>query len=319
MPFSIKNDMLFCADKICKSKNQTLSLIHYLSTLISFLLLLQYNIIENQMKTTFKEFAFILMISFIFLSCNSRNDNEPVIKFKTSKGDIVVKLYAETPQHRDNFVKLVESGYYNGVLFHRVIRDFMIQAGDPDSRKAKKNQMLGSGDVPYSIPAEIVYPQFFHKRGALAAARQGDDVNPERASSGAQFYLVQGRIFTDLKLDSLELKRKEKIVFKEFSLKWDSLDIKNKNTTEKIQIALRDSIMKEVEMNVTKEQKYKYTPKQRETYKTVGGTPHLDGEYTVFGEVIKGIEVVSNISVVKTNKADRPLDNVRILSATRIR
>ena len=132
-----------------------------------------------------KTIVFLLLNVIIASSCSQRNDNEPVIKFKTSEGTIVVKLYPETPKHRDNFVKLVEAGFYEGVLFHRVIADFMIQAGDPDSKNAGKRAMLGSGDVKYTVPAEIVYPKYYHKKGALAAARQGDDTNPERASSGA--------------------------------------------------------------------------------------------------------------------------------------
>ena len=155
-------------------------------------------------------FLFVIA-ALAFSSCNKRNDLEPEIKFKTTEGTIVVRLYAETPKHRDNFVKLVESGYYNGMLFHRVIRDFMIQSGDPESKKAKKKQFLGSGDVKYSIPAEIVYPRYYHKKGALAAARQGDDTNPERASSGGQFYFVKGHKFTDKQLDSLESVRKIKV------------------------------------------------------------------------------------------------------------
>lgn len=273
------------------------------------------------MKLTNNIISLMLVLIAVMTACSSRNDNEPEIKFKTTKGTIVVKLYAETPLHRDNFVKLVESGYYNGVLFHRVIRDFMIQAGDPASRHARKNQMLGSGDVPYTIPAEIVYPKYFHKKGALAAARQSDDINPERASSGAQFYLVQGKIFTDAQLDTLEMKRKTKYVQQLFDKSWEAL---SKNLSEKkiklnnLQIAhLRDSLLKNAEKKVEDEKKFTFNAEQRQSYKTVGGTPHLDGEYTVFGEVIKGLDIVSNISVVKTGKLDRPIDNVRILSATR--
>lgn len=275
------------------------------------------------MKSTINKIALMLVLIAVITACSTRNDNEPVIKFKTTKGTIVVKLYAETPLHRDNFVKLVESGYYNGVLFHRVIRDFMIQAGDPASRNARKNQMLGSGDVSYTIPAEIVYPKYFHKKGALAAARQGDDINPERASSGAQFYLVQGKFFTDAQLDTLEMKRKTKYVQQLFDKNWEVL---SKNLSEKkiklnnLQIAhLRDSLLTDAEKKVEVEKKFTFNPEQRLSYKTIGGTPHLDGEYTVFGEVIKGLDIVSNISVVKTGKFDRPIDNVRILSATRIK
>jgi len=155
---------------------------------------------------------------------------EPVIKFKTTAGNIVVKLYPETPKHRDNCVKLVEAGYYDGVLFHRVIADFMIQAGDPDSRNAKRSASLGSGDVKYTIPAEIVYPKYYHKKGALAAARQGDQVNPERASSGAQFYFVQGRLFTDQELNGIEKSNERKLEAKLFQEMLNNKQDEVKNT-----------------------------------------------------------------------------------------
>ncbi len=258
-----------------------------------------------------------------FTSCNKRNDLEPEIKFKTTEGTIVVRLYAETPQHRDNFVKLVESGYYNGMLFHRVIKDFMIQSGDPASKKAQKKQFLGSGDVNYSIPAEIVYPKYYHKKGALAAARQGDDTNPERASSGGQFYFVKGHKFNDKQLDSLENVRKIKVekylTDKYIKLKLGKSEIQKKGNSAKIKL-ITDSIALQVKNEIaSKPELYKFNAEQRETYKTIGGTPHLDGEYTVFGEVIEGVDMVSNISKAKTDKNDRPLQNIRIIEATRIR
>jgi len=220
-----------------------------------------------------KKIFLLLFASILFTSsCAKRNNNEPVFKIKTTEGTIVVKLYAETPLHRDNFKKLVDAKLYEGVLFHRVIKDFMIQAGDPDSKNAVPKAMLGSGDVGYTVPAEIVFPKYYHKKGALAAARQGDDVNPERASSGCQFYIVKGKVFTDAELNALEQKKG-----------------------------------------------IKYTEQQRADYKTIGGTPHLDGAYTVFGEVIDGIEIASNISLVKTGKYDRPLEDIRILKIKRIK
>ena len=219
-----------------------------------------------------KKLCMLLLASILVTSsCAKKNDLEPVIKFKTTEGTIKVRLYAETPKHRDNFVKLVEAGFYEGVLFHRVIADFMIQAGDPDSKNANLKANLGSGDVGYSIPAEFVYPKYYHKKGALAAAREGDDTNPEKASSGCQFYIVKGKVFTNAELNALEQKRS-----------------------------------------------IKFTNEQRKDYTTIGGTPHLDGNYTVFGEVIEGLEIVTNISRVKTGELDRPLENVRILKAKRI-
>ncbi|MDO9153569.1 MAG: peptidylprolyl isomerase [Paludibacter sp.] len=247
---------------------------------------------------------------------------EPVIKLKTTQGNIVIKLYPETPQHRDNFVKLVEAGFYEGVLFHRVIADFMIQAGDPDSRNAKQSASLGSGDVKYTIPAEIVYPKYYHKKGALAAARQGDQMNPERASSGAQFYFVQGRTFTDQQLDAIENNNKQKMeakLFKELLANKQEEAKKYRLEGNQVKlIELRDSLQIVIQEQLRLNPAYKFIEQQRNDYKTLGGTPHLDGEYTVFGEVIEGIEIVSNISKVKTGKMDRPLEDIRILKAKRI-
>jgi cyclophilin family peptidyl-prolyl cis-trans isomerase len=263
------------------------------------------------------------LVVLINISCKQRNDMEPEIQFETTAGTIVVRLYPETPKHRDNFVKLVESGYYNGILFHRVIKDFMIQAGDPDSKQAKKNQFLGSGDVKYTIPAEIIYPKYYHKKGALAAARQGDDENPERASSGGQFYIVKGHKFNDKQLDSLEFVRKKKLEKKLIekytkSMKEMFTTLKEAKNNARIQ-QITDSIQQLVQTYISKNPTYKFNAEQRKTYKTIGGTPHLDGEYTVFGEVIEGLNIVSDISKVKTDKNDRPKRNIRILQAKRIK
>lgn len=188
------------------------------------------------------------------------------VLIETSMGNITVMLYDETPLHRDNFIKLVESNFYDSILFHRVINNFMIQAGDPTSKNAAPDVLLGDADTDYTIPAEFDYPKYYHKKGALAAARTGDDENPERRSSGSQFYIVQGRTFIDEKLDKYEA----------------HLGIK-------------------------------MPAEIREYYKTVGGTPHLDTQYTVFGEVVDGMDVVNEIAAVETNKDDRPVVDVRIL------
>lgn len=265
----------------------------------------------------------IIINALIATSCAKRNDLEPEIKFKTTAGNITVRLYAETPKHRDNFLKLVEAGYYDGVLFHRVIADFMIQAGDPESKNAKRNQELGSGDVKFTIPAEIVYPKYYHKKGALAAARQGEDMNPERASSGAQFYFVKGHLYTDVELNKLEQKKIDILETKLFDQKAQSFQnriqkYEAENNQEQLEL-LKDSILYVVKSEIEKKPTYKFTDQQRNDYKTIGGTPHLDGAYTVFGEVIDGIEIVSNISIAKTGKMDRPLEDIRILKATRVR
>ena len=187
---------------------------------------------------------------------------ERIIKIETSLGDMVVKLYNETPLHRDNMIKLINEGFYKDQLFHRVIKDFMIQGGDPHSAGADKGQRLGSGGPGYTVPAEF-NSKLIHKKGALAAARKGDTDNPERASSGSQFYLVQGRVLTQEEIDIL---RQRGVA------------------------------------NISEE--------NAEIYKTVGGTPHLDGAYTVFGEVIEGLDVLDAIASVPTDAYNRPVDDV---------
>ena len=261
----------------------------------------------------------LLIICFSTTSCARKNDKEPVIKFKTTEGTIVVKLYPKTEKHRDNFVKLVESGYYDGVLFHRVIRDFMIQAGDPDSKSAGRKAELGSGDVKYTVPAEIVYPEYYHKKGALAAARQGDNVNPQRASSGAQFYIVQGKVFDDEGLNKIEARNRQKAEAAKVRLLSDSIIKARKLSQPVLSPQLLDSVLTLARQTLNANPVYKFTELQRNDYKTIGGTPHLDGEYTVFGEVTKGLEIVSNISRTKTGKLDRPVVDVRVLIAKRIR
>ena len=197
------------------------------------------------------------------------------VMLETTKGNIRIALYNETPLHRDNFIKLVKQGFYDGLLFHRVISSFMIQTGDSASRNARPRQMLGDSPESYKIPAEIRYPQLFHKRGAVAAARESDNVNPERASSASQFYIVYGRRFNDAMLDKSQAE----------------LD---KNTGGKI----------------------KLTEEVRNTYKTQGGTPHLDGQYTVFGEIVEGLDVVNEIQWAETDSHARPKEDIKIIRAT---
>jgi len=189
---------------------------------------------------------------------------EQLVKISTEYGDMVVKLYNGTPLHRDNFIKLVKGHYYDSLLFHRVIKDFMIQGGDPDSRNAAPGQMLGNGGPGYTIPAEF-RKEYFHKKGVIAAAREGDNVNPEKASSGSQFYIVQGRKWTNMELNTMEQRMGRRIP-------WE----------------------------------------QKEVYMSIGGTPHLDGGYTVFGEVISGLEVIDKIAAVKTDQMDRPIKDVKM-------
>ena len=211
-----------------------------------------------------------LLAALVATGC-SQSQKKVAVLMQTTMGDVRLELCDETPQHRDNFVKLVSEGYFDGVLFHRVIENFMIQGGDPDSRTAQPGQFLGDGGPDYTIPAEFRYPALFHKRGALAAAREGDAVNPQMASSGSQFYIVWGKVFTDEELD-------------------------------KMQERIHNRVQFEGEV--------------REAYKTLGGTPHLDGAYTVFGYVTEGLEVVEAIQKVATDENDRPTEDVRIISAT---
>ena len=272
----------------------------------------------------------LICLAFIALTaCNAgskrqtnhhmENEKRTLVKLETTMGNITVALYNETPKHRDNFIKLVKEGVYDSTLFHRVIKQFMIQAGDPDSKNASDTAMLGSGDVVYTIPAEF-NPKFFHKKGVLAAARQGDDVNPEKASSGCQFYIVTGRKFTEPQLLGMENKINEQ---REEAL-FDSLARQHMKEIYKMRKAgdnaglleLQDTLEAQARELADKEEKFRFTPEQIKAYSTIGGAPHLDGSYTVFGEVTEGMEVVDNIEIAKTNRADRPIENIRILKAS---
>lgn len=200
---------------------------------------------------------------------NNKNQNMDTLTkvlISTSLGDITIALYDETPLHKENFLKLSKEGYYDGVLFHRIIKEFMIQTGDPDSKNARPGQMLGMGGPNYTVPAEFV-PELCHKRGAVAAARQGDQVNPKKASSGSQFYIVDGK-------------------------KWTSAEMSM----------------------ISAQMGKKFSDKQMEIYTTVGGDPFLDGDYTVFGEVVEGMDIVDMIAAQPKDGRDRPTTDIKILS-----
>lgn len=237
-----------------------------------------------------------------------------IVKISTPKGDIRVRLYDETPQHRDNFVKLVNEGFYNGTLFHRVIKGFMIQGGDPDSIGAPAGKMLGTGGPGYNVPAEIVYPQLFHKRGALCAARQSDEVNPERESSGSQFYLVYGKVYTPQELKQMEKQmsmQQEQAIFNKLVQQNRSqiLELRKARNQAGLQ-ELQDTLIAETKKQMKEFPASKFTPEQQEAYTTIGGTPFLDNQYTVFGEVESGMEVVAEIQQCATLSADRPKEDI---------
>jgi cyclophilin family peptidyl-prolyl cis-trans isomerase len=283
------------------------------------------------MKRNF--FFSIMMIAFTLMSCSASNtegtasaakktkaDNKMTkVKLETTLGDIVVELYNETPQHRDNFIKLVKEGYYDGVLFHRVIKDFMIQTGDGNSKNAGPETTLGDGDPGYTIEAEFVYPQYFHKRGALAAARTGDQVNPERRSSGSQFYIVTGKIYSSDELNMMAKRMadmKKQDIFRRLVTENNAKiqQLQQSQDTAGLQ-ALQNELIQQTEAEAANVA-VKFTDEQIDAYTSVGGTPHLDGQYTVFGEVVSGMDVVDKIQNTTTGRMDRPTVDIKIVKAT---
>ena len=227
-------------------------------------------------------------------------------------GDIVVRLYDETPLHRDNFVKLAKEGYYDGTLFHRVIKDFMVQGGDPDSKGAPAGKMLGMGGPDYTIEAEIK-DTLFHKRGALAAARQGDQVNPERRSSGSQFYIAWGQVYNEgqLRQFSKQLRmQRVQAAFNDLAAEHRSEIIQMRKDRDRAGLQeLQDRLIAEAEKRVGN---VGLSDEQIQVYTTIGGVPHLDGQYTVFGEVEEGLDVVEMIQGTATGRGDRPLDDIEM-------
>lgn len=239
----------------------------------------------------------------------------PVVEIKTTMGDIIVKLYNDTPLHRDNFLKLVKDGFYEGVLFHRVIDNFMVQAGDPNSKAAAPGAMLGTGDPGYTIEAEILYPKHYHKYGALAAARTGDSMNPERRSSGSQFYIVTGNKVPAPQLRAIAeqsvLPQRQALFNKLVDQQRDSIETMQKNGNHEGLESLRQELIKRVEKDIPAPP---VESQMSADYSTIGGAPHLDGQYTVFGEVLEGMDVVEKIQKSETDRNDRPVEDIKIIS-----
>ena len=220
------------------------------------------------MKKTYSQLKFFFVLT-LFLIISTMANSQNTVLLQTTAGNIKIRLYDETPLHKKNFLSLVNEGYYDGLLFHRIIPDFMVQAGDPNSRTAKPDQTLGDGGPSYTIPAEFV-PSLYHRKGAIAAARKSDVVNPKKESSGSQFYIVVGTVFSSGQLDALERSGRH----------------------------------------------LAFTPEERQIYTTLGGTPHLDNAYTVFGEVVEGLDIVILISASPADQRNRPLTDLRIIKAT---
>ncbi len=279
-------------------------------------------------------FLSFMMVVLTLISCSANNTESASesaaqpqttnskmtkVKLETTMGDIVVELYNETPQHRDNFVKLVQEGYYDGVLFHRVIKDFMIQTGDGNSKTAGPDATLGDGDPGYTIPAEFVYPKYFHKRGALAAARTGDQVNPERRSSGSQFYIVTGKIYSsdELKMMTQRLAnvKKQDIFRRLVNENHAQIEMLQRNQDNEGLNELQNRLIQQTEAEAA-QSPFSLTDEQIDAYTSVGGTPHLDGQYTVFGQVIEGMDVVDKIQNAQTGRMDRPVSDIKIVKAT---
>lgn len=245
-----------------------------------------------------------------------KTSNDVKIIMHTTMGDVTLLLYGDTPKHLQNFVKLAEEGYYDGLLFHRVIKDFMVQGGDPDSRNAAAGQPLGMGSPDYKIDAEIAWPRAFHKRGALAAAREGDQVNPQHRSSGSQFYIVTGRKFTDSQLNQMEQQLRHQAtqeILNNLALEnRDSIMTLRRNRDTAALSQLQEELIEKAKRQAAKLD-ISYTPEMREAYTTVGGAPHLDRAYTVFGEVVEGMDIIDKIQQAETDGRDRPVQDIRIL------
>ncbi len=260
-----------------------------------------------------KRFLSILFVVLVLVGCQEKKENEFVVE--TSAGDIRIRLYNDTPLHRDNFVKLVQDNYYEGMLFHRVIPDFVIQTGDPDSRNARSQMVLGANDIGYKIDAEI-RPGLIHRRGVVAAARESDEVNPERRSSGSHFYIVQGKVYRLGELDSLV----EQINARRHQRLFEKVRKEHEAEIRKLESLKDYESLMELNRQISEQvgqllqgEKMFLTDEQKKVYTTEGGIPFLDGAYTVFGEVVSGMDIVDKIATMKTDENNRPTEDVRII------
>lgn len=271
--------------------------------------------------TNSKTLILNVLILFSTIKLYSQTHSEETILISTNYGDMKLKLFKETPLHRANFLKLINTNLYDSLLFHRVISSFMIQGGDPDSKYANDSVMLGNGDVGYWIPAEF-NPKIYHKKGVIAAAREGDDVNPKKESSGCQFYIVMGKKYDSLALKKAELRVNREIITKinytvgfggkskKLKAQYIRLFTQGKNDSLNYYVKQLTDSVSVAEYKVSKH--YTFSKAQKKTYAEIGGTPHLDNNYTVFGEVIEGLDVIDKIAQVKTDKNDRPKENIRM-------
>ena len=270
------------------------------------------------MNSMLKRISF-LSVFFLIISCNAPGGNEnTIVSVKTTLGDIKIKLYDGTPRHRDNFIRLINTGFYDGVSFHRIIKNFMVQAGDPATKSGSVSNLPDSIKT-YTMPAEFNY-EYFHKKGALAAARQGNDVNPEMRSSGTQFYIVQGVIQSDDDLNQAEQRINSNI-------KQTLFNKIIKETTDSVRSAgksLNDAEIQEIAsvkmfQYLTINKDFKFSDEQRNMYKTIGGTPRLDGSYTIFGEVTEGLDIIDRMANVLTDGNDKPVNDIKIIKIKIIR
>lgn len=248
---------------------------------------------------------------------NRMEEKDTVVLLHTTEGNIKIKLYGNTPIHRDNFITHVKDGVYDSVLFHRVINEFMIQAGDPSSKTAVSGTLLGASSAGEELTAEFV-PEYFHKKGAIAAARASDAVNPEKKSSGSQFYIVTGKVYKANELVAMEKSMQNKqrqAVFGKLAEehRTEILNLRRTRDTLGLQ-ALQNELIEKTEQLLAGKL-FHFSPKQKEIYATIGGTPFLDGDYTVFGEVVEGMDVVDKIQQAATDRNDRPEKDIRILKA----